>query len=72
MKKMSLWNISIVVALIGLIGCSNPVTDETSASFYGEFGRISTIDYDSIISTIPAAKPSYTFDEIYTKAYINI
>ena len=64
MKKLNLQILTIMVALISIMSCSNPVADEPAASFYGELGRISTIDYNSVVATIPV-KSSYTFDEIY-------
>jgi len=64
MKKLNLQILTIMVALISIMSCSNPVADEPATSFYGELGRISTIDYNSVVATIPV-KSSYTFDEIY-------
>lgn len=62
MKKVYLWSLVIVV-LVSLISCTIPVSEPPAVNFYGEIGRVSTVDYNNVAATIPS-KTSYTFTDI--------
>ena len=62
MKKVVL-GIVVLILVFSSFGCSNPASDPVAISFYGEFGRISTTDFNEVLASIPS-KQSYTFEEI--------